>query len=418
MLIILRTTMNFHIPKESLLRAFIADSGEAISCIELDGTVAIWNEAAEKLYGFSAEEVLGKHFILIIPLYEFPAMEALLSHPESSLNLLPESIERLHKRGNLLNVQIQRSVLRSENGVPLALLERASTSSTGFAETAAAAHLRLLKDQMPVIFWTADRRLRITSYGGAGFRRMRLFQGIAPGQTIHESLACKQNQETPVKQHLEALQGISSRFEYRNGKHIFDMNLEPMKNIHGDVIGCIGVALDITERKKTEEEIHYQATHDGLTGLFNYREFVDRLENEIIRAVRGGHRFGLLLLDLDKLKNINDSLGHLAGNRALKTLAKVMKDSSRNIDLVARYGGDEFGLLLIDADREMTAAVADRIRDGLRRETNSPALTVSIGAVVCPEDGTTALDLLEVADRRLYTNKQATKEQFRTASAK
>ena len=158
-----------------------------------------------------------------------------------------------------------------------------------------------------------------------------------------------------------------------------------MRGASGAVIGCIGVALDITERKKTEEEVRFQATHDGLTGLANYREFVTHLEDEVRRASRTGHAFGLLLLDLYGLKQINDRLGHLAGNRALKRLAHVMKEHSRATDVAARYGGDEFGLLLIDADYGRSEQVASRIRERLYLESTSPRLSVSIGAAVYPE---------------------------------
>ena len=94
----------------------------------------------------------------------------------------------------------------------------------------------------------------------------------------------------------------------------------------------------------------YQATHDALTGLANYREFVDALEREVKRADRSHNMFAVLLPDLDKLKQINDRNGHLAGNRALKRLANVMREHCRAIDIAARYGGDEFALVLIDAD--------------------------------------------------------------------
>jgi diguanylate cyclase (GGDEF)-like protein/PAS domain S-box-containing protein len=410
--------MNLKVPPEALLNAFIADSNEAILCCELDGTVAIWNAAAEELYGFSASEVLGKHCSLIIPLYEIPALEALLSNPKIPPGKQPETIERLHKVGTPINLQVQRSILRGDRGAPVGLLERPTRSITRIVRTTAETHLRLLMDQMPAVFWTADPGLRITSHGGAGFRRMSLFAGNVPGKTVHETLRCKQDQETPVRQHLAALRGISSRFEYRRRKRIFDMSLEPMRNPRGEIIGCIGVALDITERKKTEQEIRYQASHDGLTGLSNYREFVDRLETEVRRAARSGRSFALLLLDMDGLKDINDRLGHLRGNRALKHLAGVIKETCRATDLAARYGGDEFGLLLIDADQQMTEHVAQRIRDGLRHEADSLPLTVSIGAAVYPEHGKTSQQLLEVADRRMYEDKKNSKARFQTAGAK
>jgi diguanylate cyclase (GGDEF)-like protein/PAS domain S-box-containing protein len=407
---ILGRRMNLQVSANSLLDALIEESQEAIVCFHLNGTVAIWNAAAEQLFGFSATEVLGKHFSLILPIYEIPIMEDLLRNPDPVVGSTPEMAERLHKQGILLSLRIQRSVVRSESGAPVALLERASASGREIAGNTAETHLRLMMEHMPGAFWTVDQRLQITSHGGSGFRGVNLFRGHAKGQSVQDYLGRSLPHETPAKQHFDALQGISSRFEYRKRKHVFDISLEPMRNTDGEIIGCIGVALDITERKKTEEEIRYQATHDGLTGLSNYREFVDRLEDEVRRTDRSGRSFGLLLLDLDGLKLINDRLGHLAGNRALKRLTRVMKENSRVTDLAARYGGDEFSILLIDADDKMTETVAQRVREGLRQTGDSQALTVSIGAAVYPHDGKTALELLELADQRLYREKSATRK--------
>jgi diguanylate cyclase (GGDEF)-like protein/PAS domain S-box-containing protein len=408
--------LNSPLSTECLLQSLVADSQEAIICFHLDGTVVLWNAAAEKLYGYSAEEIVGRHVSLIHPLYEVPSLNELLRNPLCTGVTSMEPVERLHKTGARLALQIQRSPVRNEAGIVIAMLEKSGSSNAVILAAAAEAQLRLLTDQMPVVFWTANQRLRITSHWGSGFRGLRVFRNNAPGQTVHGYLRCKEDQETPMKQHLDALRGVSSRFEYRWHKHFFDISLEPMRNADGEVIGCIGVALDITERKKTEEEIRYQATHDGLTGLVNYREFLMHLEDELRRADRSGRSFGLLLLDLDGLKLINDRLGHLAGNRALKQLAHVMKDNSRATDISARYGGDEFALLLIDADYPRSEQVASRIRESLRTKSGVLPLTVSIGAAVYPQDGRTAQELLEIADRRLYADKKSATERFHTAA--
>jgi PAS domain S-box-containing protein len=294
--------MNLQLSPEHLLRALVTDADEAIVCFWLDGSVVVWNAAAERLYGYSAKEVLGKRVSLTLPLYEIPAMDALLRHPEFPPGNVSETVERIGKQGIRLSLRIQRSVIRNDAGAPIAIMEKATNCCGGLTEIAAEAHLRLLMEQMPVVFWTADLRLRITSHWGSGFRGLRAFRGNPPGQTIHEYLGCPRDQETPVKQHLDALSGVASRFEYRRRKRVFDMSIEPMRNTSGAVIGCIGVALDITDRKKTEEEIRFQATHDGLTGLANYREFVSHLEDEVRRSSRSGRAFGLLLLDLGRLE--------------------------------------------------------------------------------------------------------------------
>jgi diguanylate cyclase (GGDEF)-like protein/PAS domain S-box-containing protein len=274
--------------------------------------------------------------------------------------------------------------------------------------------LRLLVEQMPVMLWTTDKHLRITSNWGSGFQLPKIGPGKLLGSTVPEFLLCENTGAEPVRRHCEALRGTPARFEYKRADRVLDIQVEPLRSFEGEIIGCMGVALDITERKRSEEQMLYQATHDGLTGLANFREFSDRLEQEVKRAVRTRNSFAVLLLDLDGLKQINDRSGHLAGNRALKRLANVMREHCRSVDLPARYGGDEFALVLIDTDPTMAEQVAERIRGCLRKVSGEPPLGVSIGIASYPEDGQTGQELLEAADRRLYARKKETRKKSLT----
>jgi diguanylate cyclase (GGDEF)-like protein len=273
--------------------------------------------------------------------------------------------------------------------------------------SAAETHLQFLVERLPIIFWTTDRGLTVTSYCGSKARPAKAFPADFVGRTVQEFLGKSEASETPVKQHYLALRGTSSRLEYEADNRLYDLSIEPYRNPERKIIGCIGMALDITERRKSEEEIRYRATHDGLTGLSNYREFVDSLEREVRRAGRTGQPFAVLLLDLDDLKLINDRLGHLAGNTALQRLAGLMKEHCRATEIAARFGGDEFAILLLDADAGRAQTVAERIRARLRAHSEPPALSVSIGVSVFPEDGPASAELLEAADRRLYQDKKS-----------
>jgi diguanylate cyclase (GGDEF)-like protein len=250
---------------------------------------------------------------------------------------------------------------------------------------------------MPVVLWTTDRQLRITSNWGSGLRFSRIRPGELIGRTVYEYMQCQDPEATPIAQHYETLRGASSHFEYKQKNRVPDVHLEPLRGESGEIMGCVGVGLDITQRKKSYAQVFYQATHDALTGLANYREFVETL-------------------DLDDLKRINDRLGHLTGNRALKRLASVMKQHCRSTDLAARYGGDEFALVLIDANPAMAQQIADRIERHVRNDEVEPRISVSIGTSVYPEDGLTVQELLEVADQQLYRRKRALTSRSVTAS--
>lgn len=162
---------------------------------------------------------------------------------------------------------------------------------------------------------------------------------------------------------------------------------------------------DITQQRKLEDHLRQQAAKDPLTGLANYRHLVDTVNTEIKRSQRTGREFALLFLDLDGLKRINDTFGHLVGSQALCRLADVLCICSRDIDTSARFGGDEFALVLPETKRAPAASVAQRICHQLASDGKEPKLSVSIGISVHPQDGQTVDALLSAADTALYSVK-------------
>ncbi|MGH9774710.1 MAG: sensor domain-containing diguanylate cyclase [Candidatus Acidiferrales bacterium] len=158
----------------------------------------------------------------------------------------------------------------------------------------------------------------------------------------------------------------------------------------------------LLDNSRLFEQVSQMAMIDHLTGLGNYRRLLDAMDTEIRRSRRSGRPFAVLLMDLDGLKQVNDRHGHLVGSRALKRLGYVLRAHSRCVDTGARYGGDEFALVLPEAGAEAAMQVAGRIEERLANDGQEPPISVSIGVAVFPKDGTTIEKLLGSADRDLY----------------
>ncbi|MEO6800165.1 MAG: EAL domain-containing protein [Rhodanobacter sp.] len=172
------------------------------------------------------------------------------------------------------------------------------------------------------------------------------------------------------------------------------------------------VASDISEERQLTEQLGHQASHDGLTDLYNRREFERRLQNVLAAGVAGSPMVALLYLDLDQFKLINDTSGHLAGDQLLAQLSTVMREQLRAPDVLARLGGDEFGVLLT---RVASHDEAERVAERLRRcidgyvfiwEQRSYMISASIGGVIIDHSGAVAKDLLSQADSACYMAKE------------
>jgi diguanylate cyclase (GGDEF)-like protein len=160
-----------------------------------------------------------------------------------------------------------------------------------------------------------------------------------------------------------------------------------------------------SEYTVAEAQLRELVVTDPLTGLPNYRRLLEVLGIEIERSNRQGTPFAVVFFDMDGLKRINDELGHLIGSRAVCRFAETLKSSCRGTDTAARYGGDEFVVILPDTEDEGAEAIIQRVQDRLADDRDKPVLAVSAGVAVYPRDGGTPTTLLSAADRALYTAK-------------
>ena len=280
-----------------------------------------------------------------------------------------------------------------------------------------ARQLQLFADNIPAmtVSWDEDLRCRFASKVYTEFFGYDAEQIIGKHMREISGAEVFREVESHFVQVLQQRQITYNRTcRLPNGElRYLQVNLLPHIGEQGKVLGVFDVTTDITEHKLAEERIQRIAHHDSLTGLPNRLLFNDRLEQAISLARRRKRQFALLYLDLDKFKPVNDTLGHTAGDQLLKDVAGRIRQQVRESDTLARVGGDEFIIILLDiARREEAETVARKIIAALAVpfQIGSPKVSVSIGASIgiahYPVDALSADALVKAADAAMYRAKE------------
>ena len=215
------------------------------------------------------------------------------------------------------------------------------------------------------------------------------------------------------------VRGTEVELYRRDGSRFWVMvHLRAVRDERGALLLFEGTAEDITDRKAAEARVKFLAYHDALTQLPNRTLFMDRLENTLAGARRNGEKVAVLFLDLDRFKNINDSLGHGAGDEMLQEMASRFRECVREEDTVARVGGDEFLVMLRNAGGgEEVDKAARRVRERITRaftiHGHTLSMSCSIGVSQFPEDGEEGETLIRKADAAMYLAKENGSNQVR-----
>ncbi len=208
-----------------------------------------------------------------------------------------------------------------------------------------------------------------------------------------------------------------------NGNEIVVASQAELEYDHdGRAVLLVGTLLDVTDRTRAEQEIHHLANYDSLTGLPNRNLLHDRLQQAIVQSARMQGSVGVLFLDLDRFKGVNESLGHKAGDQLLRTVAERLRVCVRESDTLARVGGDEFVIILsIVADEDGVSSAASKILAIISEpfviEEQELYLTTSIGVAVYPTDGADVQTLLKHADLAMYQAKDMDRNNFQFFSS-
>jgi diguanylate cyclase (GGDEF)-like protein/PAS domain S-box-containing protein len=272
-------------------------------------------------------------------------------------------------------------------------------------------------------YWEQDRHYRFTSITGDFEQKSGIAVSRLLGKTRWESMPELEESEGG-REHIARVRAHQpfQEFEYQttddNGEtRWFSINGQPLFDDTGEFAGYRGVGSDITARKLTEQRVYHVAQHDVLTGLPNRSLLQDRLGQAVAYATRSGYPVWVMMIDLDRFKYVNDSMGHKAGDVLLVTVAARLRSALRDTDTVARLSGDEFVVILSEhAGEPLSRDIVQRVMDAVARPvmlgTKEFMVTCSIGVAVYPSEGTPADSLIEHADIAMYRAKKLGRNNF------
>ena len=399
-------------------RAIVDTTVDAIVTFGEDGTIATVNPAAERMFGYEADSIVGRSIALLIPDLADPqgrlAVDAFVGERREVQGVrkirasfpLELSVSAMEPGGQRLFVAM---------GHDITLRKQAEEEIRNQKEW-----LTTLINAMPDLIcfkdakgrWLVANQFYLALVGLSGLdyqgRSSAELARLSQGQSDY-LLATSESDERAWRE------GRPIAYERQvptpeGGHKVFDVVKIPLFHPDGSRRGLVLVGRDVTERKLAAARIHHLAHHDSLTGLPNRTLFHERLKAALAQAKRGGHRVALMFLDLDKFKDINDTLGHHVGDLLLKAVSKRLLRCVRETDTVARLGGDEFAVLLTNlGDPEGAGSVADTIiasiADPFGLDEHEVTTSTSIGITIYPDDAADADPLLKNADLAMFRSK-------------
>lgn len=247
-----------------------------------------------------------------------------------------------------------------------------------------------------------------------------IWEWFYPDATYRAAITAKVNE---IMQQGQEVVGYETRICTKSGEEkIIAWNSRRFFNAKGELLGSIAIGQDVTAQKEMALELQRLATHDFLTGLYNRREVMQRLEEDFARAKRYKRPLAILMVDVDHFKQVNDQFGHQAGDEVLSRFSVMLREAIRSVDYAGRYGGEEFILVLPEATADMAVEFAERLRKDVKAEPwhnivqPLKTLTISVG-VACYTEKTHSLDgLIYAADQALYQAKGSGRDQVCIAS--
>lgn len=398
------------------LATLVASSYDAIIGVSIDGRIMSWNVGAEHLYGYAQDEAVGQLLSIVVPARCTEELWKTLFRLKTGEHIEQYETVRLRKDGREIDIACTLSPIRNSDGTTVAAssVERDITERKRGDEIRA--RLAAIVESSPdaIIGKSVDG---IISSWNTGATRML---GYTAEEVVGKPISIvvpddRLGEEQEILRCVSRGERITQFETVRRRKDGQPVNISlavaPLWDSRGRLFGVASIARDITERKRFEEQLQREAFYDRLTGLPNRALFMDRLQHAIARGQRLGEHYAVFVLDLDNFKIINDSYGHLAGDRLLYEFGQRINSCLRPVDTIARFGGDEFTILLEEMDDiSMVEQVANRVLVALRDvfviEQREIQVRSSIGITVGNSNYRHSDTVLRDADAALYQAKR------------
>lgn len=405
---------------ETLFQAVFENAAVGIAQVSITGHFLQINREYCRIIGYSQEELLAQHFTfqqITLP-EDLPAdmlhVEQLLQGETDKYFMEKRYI---HKQGNVVWVNLSVQLLRNQHGVPLYFISAVQDIGDR----------KLAEEELKLaglVYKNSSEAMAVTDAVGhilainPAFTKMT---GYELSEVQGKTYAILQSDLHSAEFYRAMSDTIAATGQWqgevwskRKAGDTFPEWLTINTSYHNDgsVHRRLALFSDISAIKKAEELILNQANYDQLTKLPNRRLFNDRLEQEIKKCQREQNAIALLFIDLDRFKEVNDTLGHHMGDALLIEAAARIKSCVRESDTVARLGGDEFTIILTDMKDAVAIAncaqhIIDRLSEPFHLETREAFVSASIGIAFFPEDATSVVELLKVADQAMYVAKSA-----------
>jgi diguanylate cyclase (GGDEF)-like protein/PAS domain S-box-containing protein len=400
---------------------------EGVIVLDAAGVAVSANAAAARLLGLEIGEIVGRRPPYVggqgVFLADGRRLDARTSPALATLkDGEPHSVltRRIEEDGG--DVHLRLGAARHGDGVLLTILDVTADKRAERALREQRDGARQLLDLAGTVILVVGVDARITTVNRAASALLGYPDGELVGRDFFDTLVSEEERDARREAYKALVSGGGAEHVERESEVVtrrgdvraIAWSDTVLRDEHGRVTGTLSSGADVTERRQAEEQVSYLAYHDGLTGLANRALLEEHLRKALARARRTGTSVGLLYIDLDDFKLVNDSLGHGAGDDVLREAAERLAMTTRASDLLARQGGDEFLLLMGDVAgdaAEVTAKTSVRIAEALAEPFHYGGaefqIGASIGIALYPNDASDAEGLLQCADGAMYNAKRA-----------